>query len=467
MRKLSLVLFLVACGDDGVRHTSDAPHPSDGAPDSPADAAVQPVTFAAVLDRQPVMGVHVYFQNADSSVVLATTTDATGTASAVMAAGGYVTAVDPFGGVQQDELDTFVGVKPGDHLLLTRSDVETATQVTVQAPDDSAMTSFYAYSPCNVSGTQLNPPPQSLLATPVSAQMTLNNCGATTDFLVLASNGSGTSEFLYAPTQPIVDQGTVDLTASTYAPATSRTITYTNVPALRSMTQQADLLGPSGPVFEFLTETPSDTIDPSITFNVPLFTGAVDVLQTYFNYKQYSQQTTVDWGQLGSAATIDMAARALNEFTGPPTFDPSTHQASVPADTSAGLTPDFSLFALSASRSAVPRNWVWFVTAPYGASVTLPTVPTDVFDFNVGSGDTYNVDSWVNGKVPGGYDAVRALVLSVRPYLYNNGAKPQDLVLGGSGTASFIVSESAAAVQRRFSRHVVSGKPSVLRHRTR
>lgn len=457
MRKLSWLLFLFACGDDGARHTPDAAPHRDGAPDSPADAAVNPVTFAAVLDGQPVSGVQVYFQNADSSLVLATTTDATGTASAVMAAGGYVTAVNPATppGIQQDELDTFVGVKPGDHLIVARSVLSTTTTVTVQAPGDSTMNNYTAYSPCNVSGTQLNPPPQSLIAAPVSAQMSLSNCGSATDFVVQATNGSA-SEFFYAANQPIVDQGTVDLTTSTYAPSTPRTITYTNVPALRSMSQQADLIGPSGPIFEFLTETPSDTPDPTVTFDVPLFTGAVDVLQTFFNFNQYSQQITVDWGQLGSGATIDMATRALNALTGPPTLDPSTHQASVATDTSTGMTPDFSMFALSATRQSVNRNWVWYVAAPYGASVTLPTVPsTGGFDFNVGSADSYNVDSWVNGKVPGGYDAVRALVLTAQPYLYNNGVKPQDLVLGGSGTASFIESESA-----------VARKPHVLRHRT-
>lgn len=457
MRKLSLVLFLVACGDDGVRHTPDAaPRPKDGAPDSPADAAVAPVTIAAVLDGQPAMGVAVYFQNADSTVVLATTTDASGGASAVMAAGGSVTAVNPFGNAQLDELDTFVGVKPGDHLLLARSTTSTTAQVTVQAPGDSAMTSYMAYSPCNFQGTQLNPPPASVIATPVSGQMTLTNCRATSDFLVQATNGSA-SEFFVAANQAVVDQGTVDLTASTYAPSTPRTITYTNVPALRSMSQQADLVGPSGPIFEYLGETSSDTPSPTVSWDVPLFAGAVDVLQTFFNFHTYSQQITVDWGQLGSGATIDVGSRALSEFTGPPALDPATHQASIPTDTSIGLSPDFSVFAMSASRTSPTRTWVWFVTAPSGASVTLPTVPaTGGFDYNVGSGDNYSIDSWVNGKVPGGYDAVRALVLTAQPYLYNNGAKAQDLVIGGSGVASFIESESA-----------LTRKPHFLRHRTR
>jgi hypothetical protein len=88
-------------------------------------------------------------------------------------------------------------------------------------------------------------------------------------------------------------------------------------------------------------------------------------------------------------------------------------------------------------------------------------VPTDVFDFNIGSGDSYGVDTWVAGKVPGGYDAVRAYVLSVQPYLNNINVSPQDLAIGGSGAATFVQSQNALAVTRR------SGNPAVLRHRTR
>lgn len=117
MHRLSLLVVLVAaCSDDGVRHTPDAtlhdaPALTDGAPDAP----LLPVTIAVVNGDAAVAGVHVYFLNADSSVVLATTTDATGTASAVMAAGGSVTVVDPFatGQVSNHTIETFMAVTPG------------------------------------------------------------------------------------------------------------------------------------------------------------------------------------------------------------------------------------------------------------------------------------------------------------------------------------------------------------------
>src|SRR4051812_16039965 len=115
-RILFLVPLVTACGDDGVRHTPDAA-PHDGPitnSDAPGDATALPVSITTTAGNAPVAGVHVYFLNADSSVALATTTDANGTASAVMAAGGSVTAIVPytqlaFGGVS-DEIDTYFGV---------------------------------------------------------------------------------------------------------------------------------------------------------------------------------------------------------------------------------------------------------------------------------------------------------------------------------------------------------------------
>ena len=79
MRHLCLlVCCLAACGDDSVRHTPDAaPHDgpvADMAPDGPP----LPVTITATNDGAPQAGVQVYFLDADSSLVLATTTDATG-----------------------------------------------------------------------------------------------------------------------------------------------------------------------------------------------------------------------------------------------------------------------------------------------------------------------------------------------------------------------------------------------------
>jgi len=451
MRKLSLMLFLIACGDDSARHTHDAAPQNDGAADSPmADAAPSPVTIAAVFNGTPVAGVHVYFQNADSTLVLATTTDATGTASAVMAPGGYVTAINPYGVQGQDEVDTFAGVKPGDHLVLHQDPGNgSAATVNVVAPSDGKPNTT-VYSPCNTTGTGLAiPQVRGFLSAIENGQMTLQNCGSATDFLVIADDGVD-YDYLYASNVAVADQGTVDLTGGTYSPTTVCTLTYTNLPSAQSLSIEADAIDPRGLIYAFGNETPSD--QPTTTIHIPTFTGETDVLQTTFNNISFSRQILLDWGHLGSAFTTDVGARALNNLASFVTFDQPTHAGSATLDTSAGVAGDFSLVFLSVSRPTPDKQWSWNIAAPFGASVALPVLPTDVFDYNVGSADNAGVNAWINGKVPGGYDAIRDQVLSM--------TSPADLALGGSGAATFVVSQRPLA-------RTQPQPPHFLRHRTR
>ena len=56
-------------------------------------------------------------------------------------------------------------------------------------------------------------------------------------------------------------------------------------------------------------------------------------------------------------------------------------------------------------------------------------LPTDVFDFNVAVGDNVFVAGLITAKVPGGYDAVRANVLTA------NG--PTELVHDATGAITY------------------------------
>jgi hypothetical protein len=86
-------MLLAACGDDDpVRHLDGGVIDS-----SMIDAPMnQPVTLTVTSDGAPQVGVKVYFQGADSSVISNAMTDASGVASALMPGGGFVTAVDPY-----------------------------------------------------------------------------------------------------------------------------------------------------------------------------------------------------------------------------------------------------------------------------------------------------------------------------------------------------------------------------------
>ena len=127
------IVALVSCnGGDGLKHIDSAVGTGDGPTDSAIDAAPLPVTVTITGNSgTAVVGATVYFQNADSSLVAEATTDASGSASQLMAAGGYVTALIPqvedgfaASGFQQVQIETFAGVQPGDHLLISNSSSE-------------------------------------------------------------------------------------------------------------------------------------------------------------------------------------------------------------------------------------------------------------------------------------------------------------------------------------------------------
>ncbi|MBV8761148.1 MAG: hypothetical protein JO257_27880 [Deltaproteobacteria bacterium] len=444
MRKLSALLFVIACGDDGNRHTPDAT-PHDGpAIDGMADAAQpQPVTITTIASGTPNPGVHVYFLNADSSVVLATTTDAQGTASAVMAAGGSVTAIDPyrtgqaFGGFN-DELYTFMSVKPGDHLRLASSPAPTTITVTATMPVDSngSAASYEIDSPC---GTASATPGGS--GAPATTPLTLSNCGATTDFLVVARDANGAAlDYFFMPNVAVADAGTVSFPGATYTAAATRTYTLQNAPL--GTIQLSDQLVDANHGVYFRSTT---TSNGSASLAMPDFTGAKSIVNYNFYPGGDSRYTMLEWGPYTATYTTDVAARELAVFQGSPTYDVASH--SIGMQEGSGATPDFILVQLDANRSNA-HTWAWHIVAPQANTTIVPVLPTDVYDFNVGSGDNGYVQSYTAGKVTGGYDAVRAYLLSMDGG--TNGA-----TLGASGTATledFVLA--------------FSGKPAVLQHRT-
>ncbi|MBP9085652.1 MAG: hypothetical protein KBG15_06010, partial [Kofleriaceae bacterium] len=117
------LLAAVGCGDDPAKFADAAPVVD--AP--PAIDANQVGVVKVTVERAggPAASVPVAFQNADNSVVATspTSTDATGVASATMNPGGSVTVVLPAltgPSARPTEVFTFIGVKPGDELVVGR-----------------------------------------------------------------------------------------------------------------------------------------------------------------------------------------------------------------------------------------------------------------------------------------------------------------------------------------------------------
>lgn len=428
MRKLSILLVLVAaCGDDGVRHTPDAtlhdaPAVTDGAPDAP----LLPVSIAVVNGDAAVSGVHVYFLNADSTVVLATTTDATGTASAVMVAGGSVTAVDPFatGQVSNHTIETFMAVTPGDHLLLTQPDQAMATTITVIAPIDSAasVASYEVQTPCGTSnlvdpGSGASP----------SAQFDLNDCGSSTDFYIITRDQNAQIiDYIFKSGVAVSAGATIDLTAETYAAGATRTVTITGIPAQQEIGFSDSLVGPHG---LFLTQSGSTT-DGS-----PQPVSTVGIGRHVVSSQLYASPAThvfADWGPYSTTYSLDIPARELPQLTAFPAIDNASQSVAL-AEDAGGVTPDVLLTSVGAFRSLDETSWLWRVAAPHATTVVLPHLPTDVYDFNFKANDETFSNGAIIGKVPGGYDAIRPYLLSA------NLQGISDLTTGAAGSVTLEV----------------------------
>jgi hypothetical protein len=407
MRTLCLlVCCLTACGDDGVRHTPDAA-PHDGASDAAADAAPEPVTLTATLGGVPQSGVHVYFLNADSSVVRATTTDANGTASAVMAAGGSVTALDPYGtsGAQR-EVYSFLGVKPGDNLVLDGTTVVPQITVTVTAPLDSApgVQSYEVQSPCG--GINLTSAGSGASPT---GQLTLNGCGTKTDFVIVTRDAAfQIVDYIYAHDVAIADQGTVDLSAMTYAAGSTRTYQLTNVPP--GFTPGGFTDGLAGKPNRYVMQSNEFAGDGSPSPITTVGFGT-HVSEISISGAHVGQHYFLDWGPYTDTYTTDAGARLLPDLMDFPTLDPTTHEVHI-TEAAGGAPPDALYASIFVGRPSTDTGWYWSIAAPHGLATTLPTIPTDQWDPNIQPTDNYGVNQVVLLKVPGGYDAIRPYMLT-------------------------------------------------------
>lgn len=417
------VLSLAACGDDDpVRHL-------DGGIDSMIDApnTPQPVTLTVTRDGLPQENVRVYFVGPDSSLISNAVTDSTGVATALMPSGGYVSAVNPFNGAQPAgiptaSLYTFAGVKSGDHLKLTdRGAPGTSVTVTAAVDADPSVTQYMFSSPCGQGFAQA---PGSA-AQPSATFDLSNDCTGATDFVVASLDDAGEIvHWIYASNVTIAAQ--IDLTgmALTNAPST-KTYTINNANDFGFQMQVTQSLVSTRGEVVTREGTANGKGSPfTLTMKNPNFANAVDIVQAtgFTTANGIGTHTLVDWSSYSTAYTVDAGARYLADLTAAPSLDTTAH--TLTWTTGNGVAPDFVLAFGYAFHTNFGFDWT--IAAPYGSSVQFPTLPTDVGDFTIGADDDASVVGIAFGKVPGGYDAVRATLFST------NG--PQDLVTSATGS---------------------------------
>ncbi len=432
---VSLVAALAAaCGGDDVGSLPDAP--LFDALDAPPSG--NPVTLTVKRSGAPVPDVKVYFLDANSAVVKNTVTDATGVASAEMAAGGSVTAIVPSDlavGVARDELLTFAGVKPGDQLKIGSftDPVDTTFEIVVPADSDPTATTYTLFSTCG--SADLTPATPVRIGNLPPKLITLFDCQGTADMMVVTTDANGGMKHTGFQGAVTITAGSPTTLAYTYAAPVTAVINVSNAPAtVQAANATMGFLMPRGPLFSDSRQITlnggngttrfahPDIVPGSQRFNLTRFSPAPGAL---------SAQTTLSWiPATGTTATVglDYALGELPPYTAAPAFDLTTHQLAWTEGTAA-LAPDLTAVDVQFTRPG--RQWRWRIVAPRtGPSLTYPTVPTDVFDFNSAAADTTQISQVLNAKVDGGYDAVRADFYVLRSAL--------QLVKPGAGSAAFV-----------------------------
>lgn len=451
------------CNDDNkVGQLPDAPPPApDAALDASIDAPPSQVTITVTDLGDPAMGLTVYFQESDATLVLAAQTDAGGKASAVLHAGGFVTVVQvtpqavragaAFEGVPQgpdSQIHTFAGVKPGDDLHLDLDPVSPATtDITfdLTVPDEQLGRTYTLYSSCG--SQELLPPQGRGLArrrgaglgsggtVPLTMTVTLTGCGGTADMLVVSS-GSETNAvtWLYKPAVAVADGVPVDLTDGAYQDATDVTFTYNHVATtIDSLTVQRELRSAHGALgFAMVEQTTTPDLNTAIASVTQPFPGAAGLLAvtttTDFPNTGNGQQTLFEWGGTGDY-TLDYSAVALHGYASLPGAEVGSHEITW-NEAGGGVAPDFMVGSYQLDRidGNGDNTWTWQIVAPYTAGqakLTYPVLPTTLYDYNPAANEQPRVQQLTTVKAPGGYDAIRAHAFNVDSLSVVTGATGQ------------------------------------------
>ena len=451
-------LWLPACGG-----CSDVGSVGGGLPDArpSPDAMIDgmrpgdpSVTLTVLKDGAPAVGVAVYFLDTNDSVVLSDVTNQSGVVRADMEGGGSVTAVNPFTPPPAprpaiDELRTFVGVKPGDHLALTRT-TPVASTFTLQVPSVGGETPDTSYGVVTNCGTGNLAPSGD--GSPPSAQIALADCAdGVADLVIVATvppppgvtapGGSSVREmFQPGAALPGPQSGAVmDMSGASWNEPTRVPFTYLHAPAA-PMTALYWIRnrGNLGPFPVGLLGSAGATFVPD---------GAVSTGVTHVVVDTHVEPTggavgahdVIDWGLAGPSYRLDLDGVLLPDLLSRPSFDAVSNSVIWSEDT-AGATADLTSAAIQVNRGG--RRWHWEIVAPYQpGQIVFPRLPVGTGDYDPTASDVVTAEPVMNAKVTGGYDAARPQFLNLRDRALINPdptkGKPPDptgFTNGNSGT---------------------------------
>ncbi len=407
MRALVIgILAFSGCGDDGGNTGQpDAPGDRDAAP--PDAAPGTPVRVTVRYDGMPVKDVAVFYQNADSTLVAKVLTDVDGVASAVLADGGFVTAVDAipvvFGGLATHDLRTWSGVKAGDELRIEWG-TSTADGITIgiTAPSDPGAVDHVVGVSCT--GPFFLNAPDGTHPKPYLEDAYLPMCAAMADVVIETRDDQGIPlKYAYQQNVMLTNGGRYDANV-TYAPIPMSTWTWTNVTGT-SVSGITSIESPRGYLMDVYDFADIMNGTGTMSWGLAPIPGARALTTSEVDQGEFTRHTWLDWGP-ASSLTYDLGS-PLPTATTAPTYDFVARKVGWTASAST-VTPDTTYLEMSIYRPNPEQSWSWAAVAAHtGSSITLPDLPAELDTYDLKTGDDPGTPSVAVLKSAGGYDAVR------------------------------------------------------------
>ncbi|HEY1810947.1 MAG TPA: hypothetical protein VGG74_01235 [Kofleriaceae bacterium] len=396
---IGVAVMAAAC--TGTLTSATGPGDDQGSAAPPAG----PVQITVRDGNAPKAGIDVLFQNSDGSVALETTTDATGVASAPLAAGNVTVARTFSGSAARDpEIYTYVGVTAGDHLVLgdLTDDTGAPTTVNVTVPADADGT-VNVVSAC---GTGQGTAP--------TVSLSVAGCPSSVKFFV--TDADDDSFVLAAPYS-----ANIDLSNGLLDGALGSTFKAANVtPDISAVQVEVDAMDGSYDLYSSGAQTIDDT-DPT-TIDLPDLSNIDELVVATINSSSGTQMVASRAVYAATPHTIDASAN-LVPYISNATYGPS---AITWTESGAG-TADFVVSTLAVTGNT---KYTRYIIAPHsGATLSVPTLAGADASFNPSAADT--IDGAVGiGTMAGGYAAAR-------PFAFNTSDLVDGTPMNGTITLSY------------------------------
>jgi hypothetical protein len=408
-------LFLIAlgvgagCGSVKDSHLADAPGPGSDSGAGVIRGTVRVTVLEPGGTGSPAVGATVVFLDPDGTLVKRGATDTAGKADADVLPGASVTSIALFNTTQY-QLQTVLGVKPGDNLVLgsKNADSTTAGDFTVAYPVAAGATTYEIVSPCG----RIAFPAPAAGGPPAAATITISNsCKRDPmELIVIAENANGLLGSIAKTGVAFVPGGSTTITGSYVAPR-NVTVAYTNInPIITNLSM--DRWIPDD--FGFDSNQAMATPGTSVTMNVTGPQASSGQIVTQVNGSA-GQLQMVRQMIPGNAATygLDIAATLL-PWINTPTYDPANRKLVVPLDTTGTSAAKPDIFAIGAryarvDASNVTTTFTWTLFGPEATDIVLPALPADLAAIAPGAADTVTITgaAMLDADSVSGYDALR------------------------------------------------------------